>query len=362
MRRRVRRHQPRGDVVVNVGGVEWLERLLEPSVQVVSGGRQPAGIPMIDVTEDCFDVFVQPRLANPTQPWCRVGAPIAFEQQARDAAMASLHPLGPDLERWLADSSRGHVAYRCAHAVTADAMIDAAMAKRELPVAADRRAVTVVCVTMRPDRFDDVLANFDRQVHADKRLIVITNSDGFDRWEVETRTRGRGDISVVHTPPSTSLGRCLNMGLEQTETRYMAKFDDDDQYGPYFLHDLLIAHTYADAGVVGKHSYYAHLREQGRTVLRFAGAEFMYTPYLAGGSLVIDLERTGNVRFPDISLGEDQAFIAACHRRGVATFAADRFNFVQERNGENTWNPPLDYFLSSCTSIGTGGADELVHI
>ena len=68
------------------------------------------------------------------------------------------------------------------------------------------------------------------------------------------------------------------------------------------------------------------------------------------------------LRFPDASLGEDQAFIEACHRRGIATFAADRFNFIQERNGENTWNPPLDYFLSSCTAMGEGRCGESVHI
>ena len=52
------------------------------------------------------------------------------------------------------------------------------------------------------------------------------------------------------------------------------------------------------------------------------------------GSRVIAI---GEQRFEPISIGEDRAFIRACHRRGISTFSADRFNFTQVRSGDNTW-------------------------
>ena len=62
--------------------------------------------------------------------------------------------------------------------------------------------------------------------------------------------------------------------------------------------------------------------------------------------LVIDRDRIGDQRFENVSLGEDRAFLAQCHRRGFSTFSADRFNFVQMRTGTNTWNIDDASFLA----------------
>jgi len=125
--------------------------------------------------------------------------------------------------------------------------------------------------------------------------------------------------------------------MASSSSRFVAKFDDDDRYGAHHLVDSLRAHGYAGAGVVGKHTYYAEIEATGERLLRFPGNEFRYTSTLAGGTLVIDRDRTGDLAFDDISLGEDRAFIAACNRRGLSTFSADRFNFVQSRGRDNTW-------------------------
>jgi hypothetical protein len=72
---------------------------------------------------------------------------------------------------------------------------------------------------------------------------------------------------------------------------------------------------------------------------------------LAGGTLVVDRERTGDLAFDDVSIGEDRRFLAACHRRGVSTFSSDRFGFVQRRNDRNTWSLPNDEFLVGCLEV-----------
>jgi hypothetical protein len=122
------------------------------------------------------------------------------------------------------------------------------------------------------------------------------------------------------------------------------------------------AHAYAGAAVVGKHTYYAYLAEQDRTVLRFPTHEFSYSSTLAGGTLVIDRDRIGSVRFADVSIGEDRAFIAACLRRGAATYSADRFSFTQTRSGDNTWNVDLERFLIGTTPVQSGNAADVVDL
>ena len=76
--------------------------------------------------------------------------------------------------------------------------------------------------------------------------------------------------------------------------------------------------------------------------------------------MLIDRERTGSIVFPALSIGEDRAFLAACNRRGISTFSADRFNFVVGRSAQNSWAISREEFLRGADVVGRGwGADEV---
>lgn len=231
-----------------------------------------------------------------------------------------------DVDAWNRATAAGVGAYRAAFAP-----------------AATRAAV--VCVSRRPHLLSAIVANVARQVDVELDVVLVTNDAGFDATDLERELAGLAGWRVIEMPPSASLGACLNLGVDAVSERFVAKFDDDDWYGPHHVADSLRAHRYAGAGVVGKHSYYAEMTHTGDRVLRFPANEFRYSGTLAGGTLVVDRERIGGVRFPDLSLGEDRGLLHACHRRGVSTFAADRFNFVQRRGGDNTWTIADEHFL-----------------
>ena len=211
--------------------------------------------------------------------------------------------------------------------------------------------MTVICVTRRPHQLDNVIANYTRQTHPRRRLIVVTNSAAFDLAEVADRLSEIGGARVIEMPEDVSLGLCLNAALDMTTSRYVAKFDDDDRYGMEYLSDMMIAHRFAAAAVVGKHSHYAVFSNDGRGYLRFAGREFCDVSWVAGGTLVIDRERTGALRFEDRSIGEDGAFLSACLRRGHAVYAADRFNYVQYRSDDNTWAQSREVYLRDAIEV-----------
>lgn len=231
---------------------------------------------------------------------------------------------------WLRTTSEGHEQYR----------------RRVDPVDAD---VAVVCVSNRPHNLGNVLANVERQRHDRLELVYVDNSGTADLRETSSSLDSISAVlqrcTFLSRSPEVSLGACLNAALRRAGARFVAKFDDDDVYGPDYVVDALRAHRYAGAGVVGKHTYYAHLESTDEWLLRFPGHEFTYGSTLAGGTLVIDRELVGELAFEDISIGEDRAFIAACHRAGVPTFSADRFNFVQRRGEENTWRVDRPSFL-----------------
>lgn len=306
-------------------------------------------MPLVVVDVEQVEPFVQPVLSNPVRRSWPEGMPADYERLARDASYL------------LGDSEGGavrHRAYRHAHRQGVNDVIDDLLEPTGRQAEGSDPSVTVVCVTNRPQNLDTVLDHFRSQTWEHKRLMVVTNSEEFDRKLVDERVADTTGGEVVHTRSDLSLGACLNLALERASSRYVAKIDDDDVYGPSFLEDLMLAHRYADAGVVGKHSYHAYLADPGETILRFPDGDFCYTPYLAGGTLVIDRDRTGAVRFPHVSIGEDLGFIVSCLRRGISTFSADRYNYVQVRSAENTWTATEGTYLKSFERVGDGMATD----
>lgn len=213
--------------------------------------------------------------------------------------------------------------------------------------------VTVVCVSMRPRQLSHLADCIGKQQDVAVHAVLLTSAEGFD-LDVADAALGvaaSAGHQVVALPSDTSLGAGLNLGFDLAPTRFVAKLDDDDHYGPHYLVDALRAHSYAGAAVVGKHTYYADVEATGGRYVRFPGNDFRYSGTLAGGTLVVDRELARGVSFPDVSIGEDRAFLAACHARGRSTFSADRFNFVQWRGSANTWAISDDEFIAMCRRI-----------
>lgn len=274
----------------------------------------------------------------------RAGADLRRAAAGKGSARSALRSLGRpsrrDLETWNRVTAECHESYRSVH-----------------PPAA--RHAAVVCVSIRPHLVDFAIANFARQREdLEVDVVFVANDPGFVDLDIEARFDAIGGATVIRPDPVASLGAALNLGFGATAERFVAKMDDDDWYGRGFLLDGLRAHGYAGAGVVGKHTYYAHLQSTGERYLRFPGHEFQYSGTLAGGSLLIDRDRTSDLEFDDVSLGEDRAFLAACHRRGISTFSADRFGFVQHRGPDNTWSITDADFLVGCQRVD---ADDPEH-
>jgi len=230
-----------------------------------------------------------------------------------------------------------------------------------------RFSVVIVCVSNRPAMVSNVIDNVLRQAGLIDKPDVrfVANSDALTDemlGQVQTALSAKFSFESHRLNEMDSLGAGLNLAMRSSDARFVAKFDDDDYYGPNYLADMLRAHTYSGAAVVGKHSYFAHLEATDQLVLRFPYREFRYSRTVAGGTLVIDRDQTGEQDFDNTSLGEDRAFLAQVHRRRLTVFAADRFNFLQSRASDNTWKLSDADFAKDCLLIGSGRALEAVDL
>ncbi|MCU1429896.1 MAG: hypothetical protein JWL83_3896 [Actinomycetia bacterium] len=225
--------------------------------------------------------------------------------------------------------------------------------------------VSVLCSSMRPERAEAVFEAFARQTYAARELIFVTNAAGFDTDLLHRLASRVANTKILHVDPAATLGECLNAALDVSSGRYVAKWDDDDTYGPEYLRDALLAFRYADAAVVGKTTFYAYMESTDATVLREPGREFSYVNRVAGGTIVADRDQVGSIRFASLPRGTDTRFLQDCREAGLRIFSADRFNYLLYRQAErhqHTWAVTDRDFEKDAVRVASGVALDRVIV
>lgn len=246
----------------------------------------------------------------------------------------------------LARARRGSLSELRAGLIAGRAGAASALSQHEL--------IEVVCVSNRVEKLACVVETFQRQSWPQRRLHLQITADRIPEDLDQIVSRGPAPVVTTLRGSSWTIGRSLNSVLDTAQSPFVAKIDDDDHYGPHYLSDLMDVAVGVGCGVVGKHAYFGYLEAADDTILRFPRGSYSFTPFLAGGSLLINQSRIRRQRFSDVSLAEDQRFLMACNARGVSTFSADPFNFVQTRHARNTWAMTDELYAADSEYIGAG--------
>ena len=94
-------------------------------------------------------------------------------------------------------------------------------------------------------------------------------------------------MQVLHVEGRTTLGDCLNLGVEAASGEYVAKMDDDDHYGERYLSDSVLAASFSGAEVVGKGTYFVHFEGTDETALRVNTPDHTFTSTTVAGSTML---------------------------------------------------------------------------
>ena len=116
----------------------------------------------------------------------------------------------------------------------------------------------------------------------------------------DLRAKGVTNVEVIAADKELTLGACLNLGVDASDGKYVAKVDDDNFYGRHYLTDLLDCFTHSGAGIVGKWAHYTWLRSSGAVVLRFPYAEHRFEKLVQGGTIILDRDVVTDLRFGDL--------------------------------------------------------------
>ncbi|UQN28082.1 glycosyltransferase family protein [Brachybacterium kimchii] len=202
---------------------------------------------------------------------------------------------------------------------------------RGVPGDAGLPRISVLAVTNRPRQVDHLIAQVARQT-VPLQLVLMTHGFTVDPQSIAiAHEAGIAEVVAREMPSHVTLGDCLNAAVARADGDVLTKMDDDDLYGPWYLHDLLRALEFSGADLVGKHAHYMHLRGPDATLLRFPWMEHRFTDRVMGPTITAPREMFTAHPFQDVSRGEDTGFLEDVSRAGGRIYSADRFNFTQVR-------------------------------
>ena len=295
-----------------------------------------------------------------------LGGHVRVARSTKDVADHLVELLGDEEMR----VREGHRAYRHVHENhTYRHRMDEVFRRVGLKsLVSEQPSVSVLMPTMRPDNVLRCLDNFRKQAYQNKELILILNNAKFDLDAVREKTDFIPNVQVLHVEGRTTLGDCLNRGVEVASGRYVAKMDDDDHYGERYLADSVLAASFSDAEVVGKASFYMYFEDSDTTALAEVAREHTFTHFVTGGTLLIRVDVARGVPFDSISLMEDTNFLHAAAQAGCRIYAADRFNFLRVRiapivrsRRSHPGRRILEAVSSSDTRPGPGPCDDMTN-
>ena len=253
----------------------------------------------------------------------------------------------------------GHLAYRHVHENHTYRHRMAEVFRRvgiEPPVPA-QPAVSVLMPTMRPENVAHCLENFRKQTYSQRELVLILNNAEFDLDAVRREAESIPNVQVLHLDGRTTLGDCLNRGVEAASGEYIAKMDDDDLYGERYLSDAILAALFSDAEVVGKGAFFTYFEESDTLALAEVTRDHTFSYFVTGGTLLIRTDVAKKNPFDTISLREDTNFLHAAAQAGCRIYSADRYNFVRVRSrslSDHADQTPDAEFLRKCRDRARG--------
>ncbi|GAA1725642.1 hypothetical protein GCM10009746_04170 [Microbacterium paludicola] len=145
-------------------------------------------------------------------------------------------------------------------------------------------SVSVVLSTMRPDLIPGVLKMMAAQTYPHMEVVVVAH--GVAAPDLSALDLGALDVTVVEQPETVLFGAALAEGVRRSSGDLITKLDDDDWYSEHHVFDLVLAHLYSRADIVGKTTEYLYFEEAEQTVHRTFATE-RYHDQLAGGAMLL---------------------------------------------------------------------------
>ncbi|MDE0421602.1 MAG: glycosyltransferase [Gammaproteobacteria bacterium] len=226
--------------------------------------------------------------------------------------------------------------------------------------------VSILLATKRPDFLGRATENIARQNYPRLQLVLALHGEGFHPKAVEhVVERLQLPVRVVRVRANQTLGTVLNAAVAEADGTLLTKMDDDDLYGADHIWDLVLAHEYSSAELVGKASENIYLADSDQTIQRrFRSQSEAYSRHVTGGAILIsrhDLDLVGG--WPRVPSGEDSALVTSVLRNDGRAYRTHSSGYLMIRHGvAHTWEADHSEFLSRAYAVFPGWRPDVAGI
>ncbi|WP_051348758.1 glycosyltransferase [Peribacillus kribbensis] len=191
--------------------------------------------------------------------------------------------------------------------------------------------ISVITCTIRDDFMENVFQNFIQQSFALKELIIVLNKDdmNLDKWK--ERADKHPNIRIYQLHENATLGDCLNFGILKSNYEIIAKFDDDDYYGPDYLRNAFAAFDNKDVMIAGKSSYHIYFKKN-KALVFIPGEAKNFSDSVSGATLIFRKEIFNKIRFEKTNRAEDYFFLDQAKKLGYTIYSLDPYDFAVIRH------------------------------
>ena len=208
--------------------------------------------------------------------------------------------------------------------------------------------VSIITCTNKPNYIDNIFINFERSNYPVKELLIIINNNKISLNECKLKATNFDNIKIFQLDETSTLGECLNFGVEKSKYDFISKMDDDDYYGSNYLEDSMNVFKYTDAEITGKLTYFVYFENNNTLGIMCENWEYNYVFAVAGATIIAKKEVFDSVKFRNVTFGEDKLFLEDCHKSGFKIFSTDKYNYVVMRHKnleEHTWKIHSEDFI-----------------
>lgn len=285
---------------------------------------------------------IQPRLHNPVGWWQEGHGPVGVHERAAppawQEAFAQARGMGGG-DGWRERRSR-FARMREIHGTSSTRQRLASIcADAGLSFPAEER-ISLALATNRPTRLEPAVRAMLEQTCA-AELCVVTHGSGFDMGPVREACAEVGvELRADSAPEQAGIGEVRQRSFALCTGTWIAKFDDDDLYGPRYAEDMVWQARATDAAVISKLTTPILTTEDGKLYQRRRAPELCYTLGTYAGLNLLRRELVVAIGLRPVRRGEDAAYLRDAMHYGLPIFAGDPYHWVYKRNRptSHNWN------------------------
>lgn len=207
-------------------------------------------------------------------------------------------------------------------------------------------SVSIVLVSRRSDLVVPMVKRLSKIDYPDFEIIVGLH--GVPEPQELSQLKIDPELVVKSFPDDQIFGSVVNDAFKLASGTLVTKVDDDDYYSNDHVWDLVAAHRYSGACLVGKSTTTIFLEGLDTTVRRSYGVREGYTHRVAGGTMLLrqsDLWELGG--WPTVPRAVDTALISAIRKERQHIYQPHDIGYVYVRTakGDHTWIAKNSSFL-----------------